>query len=94
MLAELGNQFSLTRAALSNCAARKTIFLSVTSMKTLRTALIALALAAGVFSAAAQLETAFTYQGRLADTHGASDGRYDFIRYVSDCYRFHCYLWL
>jgi len=79
MLAELGNQFSLTRAALSNCAARKTKFLSVTSMKTLRTALIALALAAGVFSAAAQLETAFTYQGRLADTHGASDGRYDFI---------------
>ena len=29
MLAELGNQFSLTRAALSNCAARKTKFLSV-----------------------------------------------------------------
>ncbi len=48
-------------------------------MKSLRTALATLAFATGALTASAQLETAFTYQGRLADTHGALDGRYDLI---------------
>ncbi len=48
-------------------------------MKSLRTALATLAFTAGAFTASAQLETAFTYQGRLVNTNGPLDGSYDFI---------------
>jgi hypothetical protein len=48
-------------------------------MKTLRSILTTLLFAAMVFRASAQLETAFTYQGRLVNTNGPLDGQYDFI---------------
>jgi hypothetical protein len=48
-------------------------------MKPFRTALAALAFAAGALTASAQLETAFTYQGRLMNTNGSLDGFYDFV---------------
>ncbi len=48
-------------------------------MKTLRTALATLAFATGALTASAQLETAFTYQGRLVNTNGPLDGHYNFI---------------
>ena len=49
------------------------------AMKTLRTVLAATLFAAGALTTSAQLETAFTYQGRLTDPHGDLDGLYDFI---------------
>jgi hypothetical protein len=61
----------ITRASLSTSGSAKSKFLAF--------ALAALALGAGAFSASAQLETAFTYQGRLADTRGTVDGQFDFI---------------
>lgn len=61
----------ITRAPLSTNGCAKSKFRSF--------ALAALALVAGAFSASAQLETAFTYQGQLADTHGTLDGQFDFI---------------
>jgi hypothetical protein len=48
-------------------------------MKTLRIALAALLITAGAFTASAQLETAFTYQGRLVGTNGPLEGAYDFV---------------
>ena len=48
-------------------------------MKTLRIALATLLVSAGSFTASAQLETAFTYQGRLVNTNGPLDGHYNFI---------------
>lgn len=49
------------------------------SMKTLRIALATLLVSAGSFTASAQLETTFTYQGRLVNTNGPLDGHYNFI---------------
>lgn len=48
-------------------------------MKTNQTSTAILLFLAGALTAAAQLETTFTYQGRLANTNGPADGLYDFV---------------